>query len=159
MLTLDPMPAKKPEFVDTYEVDIEFMEGDADGSPHEVIRFPREATLSEPFKSNLEALLRSVQACVKHDRKGRGGIDEVRDVLREYKHIKDWGRFCSNERDPEHDGVDEDDLEGVDEYSGGDVLGYEIPSDETGFYAKYRGLTMSYYDAQGRKGPCEFKLS
>ena len=47
----------------------------------------------------------------------------------------------------------------VDSFEDHPVLRYDIPMDESGFYASYHKLTMYYYDAQGRRAPADFHLS
>ena len=148
---------KKEKPTNKYEIIIEFMEGDADGSNQVGFMF-REELISKPgFKKTLDEFVQSVLDCVEQDSHGRGGFESIKDLISEYGQIKNWHKFVNVE-----DWLDEDDKEDLKETQGftdedfnpyNTIFGYEVPNYSQGWYDSYDNLNMYYYDEIGDKFP------
>lgn len=153
--------------ISCFEVEIEFMEGDADGTEYYRFMFPEYKThthLDNSFMVELERFLRCIQALIEKDSHGRGGFTETRDLIDEYSGIKDWFRYCAN---PHEELEDEDgDLDKEDYYENDpseielctDVnFIYYLPTHDEGWYSSYKGLKIYYYNSEGDKFPVTIK--
>lgn len=153
------------KLLNIFEIVVEFMEGDADGADFHKIYFTEKEYENEKFKEELSTFLKSIQSCVKKDRKGRGGFDEYSDLLDEYRKVSSWARFCTSvqeflQGEDIDDLLDEDEIEnlGVNLYSDKSKFNYCVPTDNSGFFHSYRNLDVFYYNENGDKFPVTIKL-
>ena len=154
---------KKYKPVNTYEVVIKFMEGDADGYQYHTIAFGEDRLNDSEFKNELEEFLRCITDCIKQDDKGRGGFDTVHEMISEYGGINNWSKFCIDARDEQE--IDEDDLE--DFIDSGALIPltktklftYNLPTEgKSGYFASYDLLQVFYYDNNGDKFHVQVKF-
>jgi len=158
---------KKPKIVNCYDVAIEFMEGDADGTEYHTIRFKESLLENKEFKKELEDFLICVNACIEKDNRGRGGFEDPSDLIKEYKEIKNWAKYCADALDNIEDEYDEEDYQDEFGLTKEDLflknefrqmfLHY-VPSYSEGWYDSYRKLHINYYDSNGDKFPVEIKF-
>tara|TARA_R110000868_G_scaffold76573_1_gene220040 strand:- start:8492 stop:8992 length:501 start_codon:yes stop_codon:yes gene_type:complete len=140
-----------------YEIEVEFMHGDADGKAFECIRFTDEQLNDLDFMVELEEFLVMLNECIRQDRKGRGGFDEMDDCISQYASIKDWARFNMNIYEYGYEDEELEDMVGVyfdepiPEYNEESYFHLEIPCDHYGWYASYREVNIYYYDNSGNE--------
>lgn len=163
---------KVPKTINTYELILKFMEGDADGYENVIIRFTEDIVERPEFRKELETFIKSILQCIVKDSRGRGGFTDDDDLIREYKDIQDWARYCWNALDyiieeVEDDLLDYTDIDLMDDFGinkkdieeviNQDIKGYRelfmyhLPTHSEGWYDSYKDLDLFYYDEHGDK--------
>lgn len=149
---------KKNKLINVYKISMTFMENDADDFDDKEFIIPQDRFNSDPqYRSEVEKLVKHLQACIDLDKPGRGGIDDIEKLVKRYSKIDDWGRFCTT---PLDGFCDDDQLEefeeeyGIIEKNMSEHFGYDIPMDTYGnFWNSYRELQVLYYDESGDEFP------
>jgi hypothetical protein len=117
------------------------MQNDADGWDTEEFVFEEKKMNNPFFVDILELFLDHVIACVEQDSHGRGGFDSTRDLIEEYKDIKNWTYFCNVDDELDHD----DELP----FNLGGEFTYQVPRYQEGWFDSYYGYSIVYYDSDG----------
>lgn len=152
-----------------FEIEIEFMEGDADGKQFHNIMIDKPLMNDPNFSKEMEDFLMCITECVKKDRKGRCGFQEASELISEYCSIKNWAKYCLDvlenldEVGLDEDSEDDDFIEELNiskssafrEDSIIQKFQFYMPSNSDGWYTSFRKLNVYYYDLIGDKCPVE----
>lgn len=125
--------------IDKLKIKIEFMIGDADGKTFQTLllegaRYEEE----EVYREEVHSLVRILDWAIALDNKGRGGYDELLDMLDDHyknpdleyfmRNLREWDRIVPQTEFPE--------------------MMFEIPSHEC-WYTSFRNYTITYFDTKG----------
>lgn len=140
-----------------YQIDIEFMFGDADGEDTLSFTFSEDLYNKKSFKEEVHDFIKSILSCIKMDSQGRCGFDSTDECYMWYHKNKEraykgytetpyktyqWSRFCEDST------YYEDEISDFNENS---HFIYNIPTYADGWYASYKGIEVFYYDENGYK--------
>lgn len=153
----------KNQLRNCYEIEVDFMFGDADGEETLKFVFPEEQYKDETFKELTHDFIKSILSCIKYDSRGRGGFNSSSDAISWYAFGHDWkrkitppyqwGRFCEN-----YTFGSEEDYEEDQEYDWNvGLFSYCIPTYDDGWYGSYSDISIWYYDKEGYKHAVEIK--
>ncbi len=144
----------KPKIANTFEIELDFMKGDADGTKYVRFYFPDDKINDPLFLKDLEDFLLSISECIKLDSRGRGGFDDLESAIGHYGVVSNWAKYCEtvggNVEDEEYE---ENEWTLFDSES---PFIYDIPTDE-GWYTSYHGLKLYFYNEDGTKFEVEWK--
>lgn len=148
----------KPQ--EEYEIVLNFMENDADGYEQVHFKFGKEKLEDEAFMIELEEFLVCTNECLRKDARGRGGFMSEQELIREYNHIPNWFKFCSEA----FCYIEDEDL--IEEYEWTQLqvenrnnltlfFSYMVPYYGEGWYDSYEDMNIYYYDKNGDRFPVE----
>ncbi|MEO6303160.1 MAG: hypothetical protein ABIP51_08295 [Bacteroidia bacterium] len=125
---------------DKFQIEITFMEGDADGYKTEKILIDKEKleTNSE-FKNEVEILWSSINSACKKDNEGRGGYNDFEKLMKYYKN-ENLPRFIEyyGPNDPDHPQTIFNELM------------FSYPSDnDSDFYTSFSEVKITYFSKEG----------
>lgn len=151
-----------------YEIIVDFMIGDADGSEKEKFTFTEKQMSDPKFREYVSDFIESILGCIKLDGHGRVGFDDSTECTEwyaggfdrcgdKYQGVPSWSRFCQTSEDAEVDLHDKNNnivewvfrMEPFQEND--NPFAYYLPSNENGFYCSYEDVNMYYYDNEGVK--------
>lgn len=147
----------KSQLRNCYEIEVEFMFGDADGEEVVPFIFSDEQYKRQDFKQLTHDFIKSILSCIRYDSQGRGGFDFSSEAIKWYGLGIDykrkltppyqWGRFCMDSTY----GDEEDYEEGLLDMYEDTHFSYAIPTYSDGWYGSYHGINIYYYDNDGYK--------
>jgi hypothetical protein len=150
LIITDPVSVTAPKNI--FKLTIEFMEGDADGTQYRDIKIDSELySTDEDYCNEVHLLIEALDEVIALDRKGRGGYDDIEDMIRDHYHGCKFLHFleCGNSW---NDYASEEEIS-VTEYSS---LMFYIPSEgDSGFYTSFRNYKITYFNPIG----IEFQVS
>lgn len=149
--------SKKEKTTNTFVILLKFMENDADDFTTTRFEIP-EKKLSDPdYKNQVEKFITHINECIRMDSKGRGGIDDIKELYLRYNRVENWSKYCINVYEDYYvPGDDDAKLEEDDNYD--ENWGYYIPTDTYGsFYNSYKDCQIIYYDHNGDEFPVEIE--
>jgi hypothetical protein len=143
LIITDPVSVTAPKNI--FKLTIEFMEGDADGKQFRDILIDSELyTTDEGYRNEVHLLIEALDEVIALDGKGRGGYDEIEDMIRDHYHGCKFLHFLEGECWDEY--AKEFDITCT-EYSS---LMFYIPSDGySGYYTSFRNYKLTYFNPIG----------
>ena len=143
LIITDPVSVTAPKNI--FKLTIEFMEGDADGTQYRDIKIDSELyNTDEDFRNEVHLLIEALDEAIAIDRKGRGGYDEIEEMIRDHYHGCKFLHFLEGDMWEEY--AKEEDTTCT-EYSS---LMFYIPSEsDSGFYTSFRGYKLTYFNPIG----------
>ena len=144
LIITDPVSATAPKNI--FKLTIEFMEGDADGTQYRDIKIDSELySTDEGYRNEVHLLIESLDEAVALDRKGRGGYDDIEDMIRDHYHGCKFIHFLEN-ADMWNEYIEEFGITCT-EYSS---LMFYIPSEgDCGYYTSFKNYKLTYFNPIG----------
>lgn len=145
LLITDPVSMTGPKNI--FKLSIEFMEGDADGTQFRDIKIDSELyNTNEEYRNEVHCLIEALDEVIALDREGRGGYDDLEDMINDHYYECNILRF-----------LEYDDIESWVEPLLRPVypteitpLMFSIPSDGySGYYTSFQGYKLTYYNPIG----------
>ncbi len=151
----EPVSVQNPK--GAWELEVKFMEGDADGYSFVRKTFSPEILLDEKTKKNFQEFAEFIQAAVEQDSKGRGGFEDFDELFEEYGNLPGFRRFCLNITFNLEEYLEEGgknplnlSLEDVDHF-----WAIEIPQSDYPWYDSFDDFKVYWYSETGEKFDCE----
>jgi len=135
-------PAIQPQNV--YQIKIEFMVGDADGTIYKTLSVPAEKYQEDAtYAAEVDRLIKSLQQVIALDRQGRGGYTEMEDMIQDHYAEQPILDFLT------YHGYDEDynNIPNPNPTPYSELM-FDIPSQEE-WYTSFRGLQITYHNLTG----------